>query len=486
MYGILAARRAPRARPHEARTRALARRRGAPGDPLSPAFREQEVSYASLQPLPTSDNFLAQKEVVLSFLLASEAMSSGPPPLARSSARASDVVLGAAFDHYAQRLAVCSADGVVRIFERGGSGGGGLSAAAAASSAAAAAAAPGGGSDAWRQHSEGFSPGSGAVWRVSWAHPEFGQVVAVCGAATTTSVYEEAEAPDAAGRVVSRWTRKAELGDARAQVNDCEFAPRHQGLRLATGSQDGLVRVYEVADVLNLTHWPLADEFRGARELEGEAALAAHAHGGGGSAVTCLAWCSSPFDVPMMVVGGARGEVVVGALGSSSRKWARRAALRRHEGARVNDVAWAPSVGRAHHLVASGGGGTLCLWRVQQEESEGAAAAAAEEEEEGAGSDVDGDGSGGGAAAEPSNDARASVVRLDGSTAAAARGGTRHLATFQDGSVVWRCDFNVLGTVLASVGEDGVLRMRRADLAGRWAVVASLETPESADAPRGE
>ena len=67
-------------------------------------------------------------------------------------------------------------------------------------------------------------------------------------------------------RVVSRWTRKAEHRDARAQVNDCEFAPRHQGLRLATGSQDGLVRVYEVADVLNLTHWPLADEFRGAEQ----------------------------------------------------------------------------------------------------------------------------------------------------------------------------------------------------------------------------
>jgi len=52
---------------------------------------------------------------------------------------------------------------------------------------------------------------------------------------------------------------------------------------------------------------------------------------------------------------------------------------------------------------------------------------------------------------------------------------------------VWCCDFNVLGTVLASVGEDGLLRLRRADLAGRWAVVASLETPESADSgPRGE
>ena len=47
------------------------------------------------------------------------------------------------------------------------------------------------------------------------------------------------------------------------------------------------------------------------------------------------------------IASGARGEVVVWALGSASRKWARRAALRRHDGARVNDVAWAPSVGRA-------------------------------------------------------------------------------------------------------------------------------------------
>ena len=426
--------------------------------------------------------------------------------------RVNHMILSADFDHYGQRLAVCSADGVVRVFARGGS-----------AASAAGGGAGGGGAPAqaqWRQHGDGFSPGSGAVWRVSWAHPEFGQVVAVCGAATTTSVYEEAEAPDAAGRVVSRWTRKAELGDARAQVNDCEFAPRHQGLRLATGSQDGLVRVYEAADVLNLTHFSLTDEFRGAIEglVASDAghahanAHAAHGHphgggGGGGGAVTCLAWCTSQFDVPMMVVGGARGAVVVWAVGAASRKWARRFALRRHEGSRVNDVAWAPSVGRAHQLVASAGGGLLCLWRVQQleHESDGAAAAEAEAEEAddwesggGDGGDFEGDGGSGGgsgggggrAAAAATRDARASVVRLDGpvpttaadaaaAAAAPAAGGTRHLETFEDGATVWRCEFNVLGTALASSGEDGMLRLRRADLAGRWAVAAELAVPES-------
>jgi nucleoporin SEH1 len=36
-----------------------------------------------------------------------------------------------------------------------------------------------------------------------------------------------------------------------------EFAPRHLGLRLAAAGADGVVRVYEAVDVMNLSHWPL-------------------------------------------------------------------------------------------------------------------------------------------------------------------------------------------------------------------------------------
>ena len=60
---------------------------------------------------------------------------------------------------------------------------------------------------------------------------------------------------------------------------------------------------------------------------------------------------------------------------------------------------------------------------------------------------------------------------------------TIETAAVEDGYEVRRCDFSVLGTALASAGEYGVLRLRRAGLAGLWAVAAALETPESGGAP---
>jgi nucleoporin SEH1 len=300
-----------------------------------------------------------------------------------------------------------------------------------------------------------IQPNVGALWRVSWAHPEFGCVLAVSGADQRVTVWEEAEAPDNAGRVVARWNKRAELGDARQSVNDVAFGPRHVGLKLATGSADGGVRVYEVTDTLNLTHWPLTEDIPRADD---------------GAPVTCLSWCTSQFDATMLAVGGESGAVRVWGFSPAARKWLPMLHLARHglppappglpggpAPTRVHDVAWGPNVGRSYHLIASAGAdGLLCLWKVVPENATdgGAAAAAARA------------GAGGGAV--PAGDAAAHVKRLPGATADAV-----HVATFADGGgAVWCADWNVTGTVVASTGEDGKLRLRRANAAGRWDVVA--------------
>ena len=387
------------------------------------------------------------------------------------------MVLGLSFDLYGRRLAACCSSGAVRVYES----------------------ADGSPTTAWVPRGEGFNPGAGAVWRVAWAHPEFGNVVAVCGAATTMSVWEEQEAPDSAGAVVSRWQRRAELGDARAQVNDVEFAPRHLGLRLASGAQDALVRIYEVSDVMSITHWPLTDEFRGAESAAdarggpgagapaaaaasatstaaaAAAAAAATAAGEGGagagaSGVTCLSWCSSQFDPAMMVVGGAQGEVNVWGLSAAARKWVRMLALRRHEGGRVNDVAWAPNVGRSYHVLATAGSGVLCLWHLFPDSpTDGGEQAAAVQElqsqrlQQRRPNQGVGPGAVGGA-----TDPRAAVARfVDGARA-------RLVELFDDGVEVWRCEWNATGSSLASTTEDGRMIMRQATLSGEWAVVTDL------------
>lgn len=58
----------------------------------------------------------------------------------------------------------------------------------------------------------------------------------------------------------SQWVKKISLVDSRTPVTDVKFAPKHLGLQLATCSADGVVRIYEAIDVMNLSQWSLHHE----------------------------------------------------------------------------------------------------------------------------------------------------------------------------------------------------------------------------------
>lgn len=45
-------------------------------------------------------------------------------------------------------------------------------------------------------------------------------------------------------------------------VVDIKFSPRHLGLKLATGWVDGIVRIYEAMDIMNLSQWSLMVRYR--------------------------------------------------------------------------------------------------------------------------------------------------------------------------------------------------------------------------------
>uniref|UniRef100_A0A0K0CXV1 WD_REPEATS_REGION domain-containing protein n=1 Tax=Angiostrongylus cantonensis TaxID=6313 RepID=A0A0K0CXV1_ANGCA len=103
----------------------------------------------------------------------------------------------------------------------------------------------------------------GAVWRVVWAHPEFGQLLATCSYDRSVHIWEEIRNyPSGEDHKGGRWVRKAYLTDSRANVTDIGFAPRHLGLILATVSAQGIVRIYEAADVMDLSRWSLCHELQ--------------------------------------------------------------------------------------------------------------------------------------------------------------------------------------------------------------------------------
>lgn len=59
---------------------------------------------------------------------------------------------------------------------------------------------------------------------------------------------------------LSLQVKRTTLVDSRTSVTDVKFAPKHMGLMLATCSADGVVRIYEAPDVMNLSQWSLQHE----------------------------------------------------------------------------------------------------------------------------------------------------------------------------------------------------------------------------------
>lgn len=343
-----------------------------------------------------------------------------------------DYVQDIAFDFYGRRIATCSGDRTVRVWDLDENGDWTF--------------APG---SEWRAH-------RGSVTRLAWAHPEFGQLLVTGGADHAATVWEEREAggrlpgggaptgneaaggPAASSGAQYGWVAKARLTDARRAVTCVQFAPRHLGLRLATGSADGTVRIYEAIDVMNLNHWPLNGSIEADEVEAGKSELG----------VTSLSWCNGRFEPPTIVVGGSSGNVNVYRYSDASRQWHLTVRLPPH-GRGTLDVAWAPNVGRSYHLIASAGmDGGLKVHRLKRGRKEGTG------------------GGGGGSAS-------SSLLELDSSQSLDA-----------GNELVWRCEWNVTGTVLASSGDGGSVRLWKSDFRNNWRCVSEVQGDVSAGSER--
>merc|ERR1712146_10915 len=142
------------------------------------------------------------------------------------------------------------------------------------------------------------------------------------------------------------WVKKAELRDTQASVNKIEFAPRHLGLKLASCSSDGYVRIYEAVDIMNLLHWPLQDEFQAFDNEDSERKQKVEA--------TSLSWCTGRNDGAILVVGGSGGQIRVWKYDESARLWSIELDIISEDTrSRINDIAWAPTAGKSFHQIAS-------------------------------------------------------------------------------------------------------------------------------------
>ncbi|CAG0914953.1 unnamed protein product [Notodromas monacha] len=219
-----------------------------------------------------------------------------------------DVIHDVAYNFYGNRMATCSSDQQVKVWDRNEDGRWECSA-------------------VWKAH-------NGSVWKVTWAHPEFGQILATCSFDRMVSVWEEIRT-DHLEASSSHWVKRTNLVDSRTEVTDIKFAPRHLGLQLAAASADGFVRVYDAPDIMNLAQWTLSTEINCKMSVS--------------DLCPVLAMIAVGSDA-LSTTGSTSSRVFIYEWNEASRQWIRGDSL--PVDTPVHDLAFACQSGRSYHLLA--------------------------------------------------------------------------------------------------------------------------------------
>ncbi|KAI8918541.1 WD40-repeat-containing domain protein [Powellomyces hirtus] len=348
-----------------------------------------------------------------------------------------DLIHDVAYDFYGKRLVTCSSDQKLKVWDMDEEKGTWVP------------------NDSWKGHDS-------SILKVTWAHPEYGQVFASCSFDRTVRVWEEQDQEAKNGG--RRWAEKARLADSKGPVQDLEFAPTHLGLKLATTAADGILRIYEAMDVVQLGQWTLMDEieiFSG-----GQPPPDASTTTTSGVVITshyCLSWCPSRFQPQMLLVGCGKENVAKIFRQDTHGKWHPSEQIPFHTDL-VTDVAWAPNMGRAYQLLA-----TACKdGRVRIFKLGGASSGAT--------------GPGLSASSAPWQ-----TVGANQKKSGPAKFQVEMIADFSDhGTEVWRVDWNVTGTILSSSGDDGKVRLWKSSYMDEWRCMSIISAEQGGGGDHGE
>ena len=101
-----------------------------------------------------------------------------------------------------------------------------------------------------------------SIWRLCWADPEFGQLLASCSEDRHIYLWEENESTtgcflnaNAGGSIADgRWKRYL-VDTLSKSVNAIKFSHRKLGLRIASVCSDGYLRVHAAEDIFDMNKW---------------------------------------------------------------------------------------------------------------------------------------------------------------------------------------------------------------------------------------
>lgn len=117
-----------------------------------------------------------------------------------------DMIHDAELDYYGLRLATCSSDHSVKIYDV---------------------------KNGTQTLTADLRGHYGPVWQVGWAHPKFGNLLASCSYDRKVVIWKE----------MGEWKKLYEYSGHDSSVNSVAWAPHEFGLMLACGSSDGAISI---------------------------------------------------------------------------------------------------------------------------------------------------------------------------------------------------------------------------------------------------
>jgi len=338
------------------------------------------------------------------------------------------VIHDVAYDFFGKRMASCSSDHKIKIWDKDEKNGEWVCSAE------------------WKAHQ---SP----VWKIDWAHPEYGQLIASCSFDRTVVIWEDKgrralnvrnsnsnsnNNNDSLGGMKNNnglnthFALKVSLMDFKQAVNDIAFSPRHVGLQLAAATDDGFVNVYEFTDVTDMAQ-------RRVTKFEASKVGA-----------TAVAWSTARFTHPMLVVGANDGVVTIWGYSENFRRWQRlfNLTINGHTSC-IHDVSWAPDIGRSNHVIATcSKDRTLRIWNVPKDSPDNNNETTTDNKNTAAN-----------AIATTTTNTATTASNTNTETDPKSRDIKAAQIMEDHESEVWRVQWNVTGTTLGSSGDDGTVKI---------------------------